>query len=206
MPASASVPGNRCRVAVKRDHDARVADGTCETALRLTTGGDQQRGVGVPRLMQRQRLDLPERLLGPRVVHRLPRLACPQHQAVVVERPLAVGPEHQPVVPSAGKPVRGHPPAQPRLDRQRPPARPALGRDLALPSIPRAAHPDHAAVEINVFPAERLDLAEPQPGVERDCPHRRVVVAQRIEENRCLHGCREPGHGDPGRRGACRRA
>jgi hypothetical protein len=58
---------------------------------------------------------------------------------------------------------------------------PALELDLALDRVPAPADVDDAGGEVHVIPAQREQLAAPQPGIDRRRPQHAVARSDHLE-------------------------
>jgi hypothetical protein len=82
--------------------------------------------------------------------------------------------------------VDGHHWAPP-CDRDLPPRGARFRLDRALLDVPRSLDADDAVGEVDVVPAERLELAAAETAVERRRPQRSVALRERGEEGLGVH-------------------
>ena len=157
-----------------------AAIGCC--ALTPVACRDHEGDVGVAALMQADRLE----------AGFAPGGRCSFGDPARRERlPAAIG-EHQPVAAGPlAQAVCDQLAAKRRRDRDAPPPGTALGVDQPGARIPRACDRDQVTVEVDVFPAQRTQLAATKPRVQRRGVDRSVVRAQSTQQRDGLVG---PGH------------
>lgn len=159
-------------VPVERDGYRGVAHEARER-LRVDPGGDHQAGVSVAAFVQ---ADRPQ-------VRSLPGRSGPVPDGRVRYGPPAVLAEDEPAAATRPHLMLEQEAPERRANRDRPMAGAALGLDeLRRCLVIAAADLNHAAVELDIRPAERDQLAEAEPGVKGGGPERAVLVWQGGQE------------------------